>query len=155
MHKSCAKFAGGPRFTSVQGYWRYQTKQWWRENHFSGQFCGIYNSGMHLYVWPENKPPGSFIEPPIVLRRFPFNIDGQFGIKSRDVRFIHKGHEFGSMGGKATVFAYRGENPQKIENTCNIVIPACHIAFVISASGDRGLVTKLQPAVMSSFVLEW
>jgi hypothetical protein len=128
---------------------REETRHWWgNENHHNPHFCGLYNDGLHLYVWPEHITPASFLHGSI-LRRFPFL--REFGIKTRDIRFIHKGHQFGVLGGSAIVWAYQGENPERARCSALFEIPPLNILFVLTS--PCGLIVKLQPAALSPNLL--
>lgn len=128
------------------GAYRRQTQLWYRSTGYNGNFCGLYNDGKKLYAWPQELPPGSFVNPPHMLHHVPFQTACT---KLRDVTFVHKGHMNGIYGGDACVLAYQGT----IERGVLLSIPQLSIIYVIPISGE--LKVHVQPAIFPSTVLAW
>ena len=100
------------------GFWT-----WWN-NHgcpFT-HFCGIYNTGSKLFL-EHSLPPGSFFEPPTILRHFPYvaGFDDRSGII-----LVHRGHENPyDSNSLANITAIYG--PTRL----NLVVSASHMVYVM------------------------
>jgi hypothetical protein len=102
---------------------RRKIKNWWigLHGHYK-DYCGIYNSGRHLYL--STHPPGTFIAPPTVLKFFPFR---ETIASVGKLLILHRGHAFGKNGGTARVSVQVIGFDQRFE----IDIPATDMAYII------------------------
>ncbi|MDE2188654.1 MAG: hypothetical protein KGJ35_02925 [Patescibacteria group bacterium] len=105
------------------GMARRKLKNWWigLHGHFK-DYCGIYNSGKHLYV--STHPPGTFIAPPIVLTFFPFR---ETIVTVGQLLILHRGHAYGKNGGTARISVQVMGFDERFE----IDIHATNMAYII------------------------